>query len=66
MRRPILLTSLCLAAVVIAGCGQKGPLFMPPPTKGSPASASTTVRPAPVAIPNTIVPDNQQPSNDRY
>lgn len=66
MRRPILLSSLCLAATVIAGCGQKGPLFMPPPTKAAPASASTTVRPAPVAIPNTIVPDNQRPAIDQY
>jgi predicted small lipoprotein YifL len=66
MRRPILLTSLCFAAIVLAGCGQKGPLFMPPPTKGAPAPASTVVRPAPVAVPNTIVPDNQKPDSDGY
>lgn len=66
MRRPILLISLCFAATVVAGCGQKGPLFMPPPTKAAPAPASTTVRPAPVATPNSVVPDNQRPAVDQY
>lgn len=66
MRRPLLLIPLCLAATVLAGCGQKGPLFMPPPTKSAPAPASTTVRPIPVAVPNAIVPDNQRPAIDQY
>lgn len=66
MRRPILLISLCLAATTFAGCGQKGPLFLPPPTKAAPAPASTTVRPAPVAVPNSIVPDNQKPAVNQY
>lgn len=44
MRRSILLPSLCLAIAMLAGCGNKGPLVMPPAK-----SATTTVTPAPAA-----------------
>lgn len=68
MRRSILLLSSCLAVAALSGCGQKGPLYLPPPTK--PASASSTARPAPMpqlqTQPNNIVPDNQQPTTQQY
>lgn len=43
MRRSILCTALLLAAGMLAGCGNKGPLVLPPGQSGStvapPASA---------------------------
>lgn len=42
MHRSLLLLSLCLVVAMLAGCGQKGPLVLPP-TK--PASASSTAKP---------------------
>jgi predicted small lipoprotein YifL len=64
MRRLILLLLSCVVVAALSGCGQKGPLYLPPPTK--PASASSTVKPAPLPPPNSIVPDNQQPAIDQY
>ncbi|QAU24591.1 hypothetical protein EO087_11830 [Dyella sp. M7H15-1] len=51
MRRSILLLSACLAFAAIPGCGNKGPLYMPPPTpappaKPAPVHASTAAQPA--------------------
>jgi len=46
MRRSILLLTTCLAFVAIAGCGNKGPLYYPPP-----ASAPTHAAPAPAPAP---------------
>lgn len=48
MRRSILLLMLCVAASMLAGCGNKGPLFMPPP-KPTPTPAATTPAPAPAS-----------------
>ncbi|KAF1004985.1 MAG: hypothetical protein GAK28_03612 [Luteibacter sp.] len=45
MRRSILPCALVLATLALAGCGNKGPLFMPPP----PAPGTTT---APKAVPH--------------
>lgn len=54
MRR-LLLLPLCLAVALLAGCGNKGPLYLPnnphppvyvPPTKAAPASATTAPVPA--------------------
>ncbi|WP_425195792.1 LPS translocon maturation chaperone LptM [Polaromonas sp.] len=36
-------------AVCLVACGQKGPLFMPPPPKAFPASVSPSTAPAPAA-----------------
>jgi predicted small lipoprotein YifL len=47
MRRSLLLLPSCLVAVLLAGCGQKGPLVLPP-APAKPASASSTVKPSPV------------------
>lgn len=59
MRRSNLLLPLCLAVATLAGCGQKGPLTMPP---AKPAAASTVARPATPAVPaTTVAPAN--PSN---
>ena len=72
MRRPrplnlLLLTWSCLAASTLAGCGQKGPLYLPPATKPAPASASsTTVKPKPAIDADSLVPDNQRPDSTQY
>jgi predicted small lipoprotein YifL len=61
MRRSNLLLPLCLVAVTLAGCGQKGPLVMPP---AKPAAASTVIKPAQPAIPATVItPANPSNSN---
>lgn len=49
MRRHILCTSvLLLGASLLAGCGQKGPLVLPPtkPVMTQPAAATSAARPA--------------------
>ena len=72
MRRPIslnslLLVSFCIAASTLAGCGQKGPLYLPPATKPAPASAASTVKPQQPAITgNNAIPDNQRPDSTQY
>jgi len=56
MRRPILLP-FCLAAFALAGCGNKGPLYLPArpavpaPATTAPAPASTAAPTAPVSTP---------------
>jgi predicted small lipoprotein YifL len=53
-----LLLPFCLVVAVLAGCGQKGPLTLPP-TK--PAAASTTAKPAVPATAATVdTPANSQ------
>jgi diaminopimelate decarboxylase len=47
MRRPILLLPSCLAALAIAGCGNKGPLYLP----ARPAPATTAPAPAGTVAP---------------
>ncbi|MFP8779355.1 LPS translocon maturation chaperone LptM [Hydrogenophaga sp. RWCD_12] len=56
-RRPVRCSALALlvAASVIAGCGQKGPLYLPPP----PGSASAPAAPqpsSPAATDNKVKP----------
>lgn len=52
MRRSILLLPTCLAIVAMSGCGNKGPLYYPPPPAhpaAAPASApahATSAAPA--------------------
>jgi predicted small lipoprotein YifL len=59
MRRPLLLLPLCLAAALLAGCGNKGPLYLPNnphppvhvppqpvPAQSAPAPASSSAAPA--------------------
>jgi predicted small lipoprotein YifL len=48
MRRSILLLPTCLAFAAIAGCGNKGPLYYPPPTP-APAHAAPAPAPAPAS-----------------
>lgn len=56
MRRPLLLP-LCLVTIALAGCGNKGPLYMPDnphppvyvPPKAQPAPAATQAAPAAAA-----------------
>lgn len=57
MRR-LLLSPLCLAAALLAGCGNKGPLYLPnnphppvyvPPAPATAQSAPATAQPAPAS-----------------
>jgi predicted small lipoprotein YifL len=56
MRRPLLLP-LCLAAAALAGCGNKGPLYLPDnphppvhvPVQPAPAPAASQAAPAAAA-----------------
>jgi predicted small lipoprotein YifL len=58
MRRSLLLLPFCLVVALLAGCGNKGPLTLPP-TK--PAAASVPVKPATPAIAATVdTPANSQ------
>lgn len=57
MRRLILLP-LCLVVATLTGCGQKGPLVLPPPKPGVAPAASavppaTPAMPASAALPTT-------------
>lgn len=54
-----LLLSLGVVTGALAGCGQKGPLYLPPPTKPAPAPASSTVKPAQY----NFVPDTERPAS---
>ncbi|MGH8214502.1 MAG: LPS translocon maturation chaperone LptM [Rhodanobacteraceae bacterium] len=55
MRRHVISASLLLlGAGLLAGCGQKGPLFLPPTKPVAPQPAASTPPPAPaVAAPAT-------------
>lgn len=44
MRRSLLLLPLC-SLVLLAGCGNKGPLYLPKPTPAAPAHAATPAAP---------------------
>jgi predicted small lipoprotein YifL len=48
MRRSILCTALLLAMGLLAGCGNKGPLVLPPTQPGSTVAPAASV-PAPAA-----------------
>ncbi|OOG62499.1 sugar transporter [Rhodanobacter sp. B04] len=61
MRRSLLLPPLCLVVALLAGCGQKGPLVLPP-TK--PASASSTAKPRAPAPASSV--ETQDQDNDQY
>lgn len=58
MRRSLLLP-FCLVVAMLAGCGNKGPLTLPP-TK--PAAVSAPVQPAAPATAATV----NTPSNSQY
>jgi len=46
MRRSLLLLPLSLVVAVLAGCGNKGPLVLPPPRPAPAASAPAPAAPA--------------------
>lgn len=59
MRRTLLLFTSCLVVALLAGCGNKGPLVLPPTR---PAAASTALPPAPPApATSTGLPVESQP-----
>jgi len=55
MRRPLLLLPLCTAFALLAGCGNKGPLYLPKATPPAPVQpAKPAAKPAtPAATPAT-------------
>jgi len=60
MRRPLLLLPLCLAAALLAGCGNKGPLYLPnnphPPVHVPPQPAPAPAQSAPVPASSSAAP----------
>ena len=52
MRRSLLLLPLCTVVALLAGCGNKGPLYIPKPT---PAPAAAPVKPG-AAAPSAATP----------
>ncbi|WP_458070613.1 LPS translocon maturation chaperone LptM [Rhodanobacter sp. BL-MT-08] len=63
----LFLVAFCIVAGTLAGCGQKGPLYLPPATKPVPASPASTVKPQQPAITgNNAIPDNQRPDSTQY
>jgi predicted small lipoprotein YifL len=66
MRRLILPLALATTVAALSGCGQKGPLFLPPATAASatakpqpgahPATSSTSLAPPPAS--STLTPFN--------
>ncbi len=58
MRRSLLLLPFCLVAAMLAGCGNKGPLTLPPTR---PAAAPAPAKPAAPATASTVgTPANSQ------
>lgn len=60
MHRSLLLP-FCLVVALLAGCGQKGPLVLPPPKPG--AASSTAKPPVPTPAPAA---SSTSPANDQY
>ncbi|MEO7050330.1 MAG: lipoprotein [Rhodanobacter sp.] len=59
MRRSLLLLPLTLVAALLAGCGNKGPLVLPPP-RPAPAASVPPQAPAAPATPSTRIPASGQ------
>ena len=58
--------TVATAAILIAGCGVKGPLKLPPAAPGSAQPPSTPpVQPGPEAIPAEPPPTSPQPAEPR-
>ena len=57
MRRSLSWISLCAVALALAGCGNKGPLFMPAAKPATPAAVpAKPAAPAPTASAATPAP----------
>lgn len=63
MRRPILRPCLLLSCgfvlALLAGCGNKGPLYMPPPPAAAPAKPKPAATPAPAPASTAMSPAEQ-------
>jgi len=59
MRRSLLLLPLSLVVAVLAGCGNKGPLVLPPPRPAPAASAPAPAVPATAS--SSTMPTTGQP-----
>lgn len=47
MRRSLQFASLTAVLLVLAGCGNKGPLYMPPATPATPVKPTVPAKPKP-------------------
>ena len=56
MRRSLLLLPLALVVALLAGCGNKGPLVLPPARSAPPAPTPAASAPAP-ATPASVAAD---------
>jgi predicted small lipoprotein YifL len=56
MRPSLLLLPLCTAFVLLAGCGNKGPLYMPAKATPAPATATVQAAAAPAPAPGATTP----------
>ncbi|GAB3462201.1 hypothetical protein GCM10027321_23660 [Massilia terrae] len=54
------LPAAAMLAALLAGCGQTGPLYMPPPLKGAAAQKAPATPPA--TTPASAVPTSGQPA----
>jgi predicted small lipoprotein YifL len=54
MRRSVLLLPLCLVVALLAGCGNKGPLVLPPARTAPPPAPASAAAPA---TPASVAPD---------
>ncbi|MEO9080061.1 MAG: lipoprotein [Rhodanobacter sp.] len=59
MRRSLLLLPFCFAVAALAGCGNKGPLVMPPPTPVPAVAPPVPIAPAPAS--SSAMPATHQP-----
>ncbi|HWU76674.1 MAG TPA: lipoprotein [Rhodanobacter sp.] len=59
MRRFLLLLPFCLVAAALAGCGNKGPLVLPPPRPAPAVTAPVPATPAPAG--SSAMPASHQP-----
>ena len=60
MRRSLLLPPLCLVVALLAGCGQKGPLVLPPAKPATASSMAKSQVPAPAPATSSTAPTNEQ------
>lgn len=56
MRRSLLLLPLATAFALLAGCGNKGPLYLPKPTPAATVHPAAPVAPRPAVVPAAAAP----------
>ena len=62
-RRRVPITGLLMAALALAGCGQKGPLYLPDHNRATPVPASSSGGSAQPATSAATPPDDTVPAS---